>query len=166
MKLLVPLRMPWSDRIWLADRHWLMVAMIGMPPATDASKAIERPSSRARSKSSGPVLGQQGLVGGDDVLAAFQQLEHDRARRLQAADQFATALISGSRSSGEIVGQQPWGRSKPRSFQVAHHDLFDHSVRPAWRAVRSPWSSNSRATPEPTVPNPTMATLVLSMAIL
>ena len=61
MKLLVPLRMPSSDSIWLADRHWLMLAMIGMPPATDASNAIDRPSSRARSNSSGPCSASSAL---------------------------------------------------------------------------------------------------------
>ncbi len=56
--------------IWLADRHWLMLAMIGMPPATDASKAIDRPSCAGRVEQLAAMLGQQRLVGRDDVLAA------------------------------------------------------------------------------------------------
>ena len=36
MKLLVPFRMACSDWIWFADRHWLMLAMMGIPPATEA----------------------------------------------------------------------------------------------------------------------------------
>ena len=87
MKLLVPLRMAWIDSIWLAARHSLMAAMIGMPPATAASKAIERPSLPGPVEQLRPMLGQQGLVGRDDVLAAFQQLEHDRPGRLEPADQ-------------------------------------------------------------------------------
>ena len=54
--------MPSSDSIWLADRHWLMLAMIGMPPATEASNAIDRPSSRARSNSSGPCSASSALL--------------------------------------------------------------------------------------------------------
>ncbi len=61
-KLLVPFKMAVSDRIWLADKHWLMLAMIGIPPATEASKAIERPSSRARSNSSGPCSARRALL--------------------------------------------------------------------------------------------------------
>ena len=33
------------------------------------------------------MLGQQRFVGGDDVFAAFEQLQHDRAFGLQAADE-------------------------------------------------------------------------------
>ncbi len=64
-----------------------MAAMMGMPPPTAASKAIVRPKLRATIEKLPAVLGQHRLVGRDDVLAAFQQLEHDRAVGLQAADQ-------------------------------------------------------------------------------
>ena len=87
MKLLVPLRMPSSDSIWLADRHWLMLAMIGMPPATEASKAIDRPSSRARSNSSGPCSASSALLAVTTSLPLSSSLQHDRPRRLQPADQ-------------------------------------------------------------------------------
>ena len=39
-----------------------MLAMIGIPPATAASKAMLRPSSRARVKSSGPCSASSALL--------------------------------------------------------------------------------------------------------
>ena len=88
MKLQVPLRMPWSDRIWLAARHWARAAMMGMPPATLASKAMARPCLRAASNISAPCCGQQRLVGGDHVLARRQQSQHGLLGPVDAADQF------------------------------------------------------------------------------
>ena len=43
----------------------------------------------------GSMLGQQGLVGGDDIFAAFEQLEHDRAGRFEPADQLGDDLDFG-----------------------------------------------------------------------
>ena len=86
MKLQVPLRMPCSDRIWLAARPCGRAAMIGMPPATLASKAMARPCLRAASKTSAPCCGQQRLVGGDHVLAGRQQVEHRLLGPVDAAD--------------------------------------------------------------------------------
>ena len=40
------------------------------------------------------------------------------------------------------------------------------TLLPAKRAIRSRRSSNNRATPDPTVPNPTMATLATSISTL
>ena len=61
--------------------------MIGMPPATAASNATITPFACAAAKISLPCCGEQRLVGGDDVLAVGDRLEHERARRLDAADQ-------------------------------------------------------------------------------
>jgi hypothetical protein len=141
MKFVVPLRMPSSETIWLAERHWLMLAMIGMPPATAASNAIERPSSRAAVEQLRAMLGQQGLVGGDDVLAAFQQPQHDRPLRLQAADELATTVISGSLiTSSTLSVSTPLRQFAACAglFAIADDGFSSHSVRPAWRAVRSP----------------------------
>ena len=72
------------------------------------------------------VLGQQRLVGRDDVLAAFQQLEHDRPGRLQAADQLSDHLnvrIFGHLP--QVVCQYPSRqRDTANPVHVAIHDLF------------------------------------------
>ena len=72
--------------IWLAVIDWLMQAMMGMPPATAASKAIVRPSVRAREKDVA-VFAQEGLVRGDHVLARLQEGQKDLERRIDAAHQ-------------------------------------------------------------------------------
>ena len=162
----MPLRIAWIDWIWLAVSDWLMAAMIGMPPATAASKAMERPSCRARSNSSGAVLGQQGLVGRDHVLAAFQQLQHDRAIRLHPADQLHHGGdLRVVEHLGQVVGQHARaGASTLRGRVRSGSTTCTNSSRcPACWAMRSPCSSSSRATPEPMVPNPMMATLVVFM---
>ena len=80
----------------------------------------------------------------------------------------ATTLISGLliTSSTRSV-RTPLGRSQSRAFFRLRTTAFSsHSVRPAWRAVRSPWSRSNFATPWPTVPNPMIATLVFSITLL
>ena len=62
--------------------------MIGMPPATAASKASATPASSARLARRSAVLGDQRLVGGDDVLAAGERGLDDIERDpIGAADQ-------------------------------------------------------------------------------
>ena len=63
--------------------------MIGMPPATDASKR-DHHALRVRGREDlGAVMREQRLVRGDHVLAVRDRVEHERARRLDAADQLA-----------------------------------------------------------------------------
>ena len=47
MKLLVPLRMPRIEDMRFPVRHSDIAATIGIPPPIAASKAIDRPASRA-----------------------------------------------------------------------------------------------------------------------
>ena len=128
MKLLVPLRMAWIDSIWLADRHWLMAAMIGMPPATDASKAIERPSSRARSNSSGPCSASRALL----AVTTSLPLSNSSSTIVRAGSSpptsRATAEIFGSpvirfRSSLTTLARQG---DLALLLQVVHHDRPQH----------------------------------------
>ena len=167
MKFVVPLRMPSSDLIWLADRHWLMLAMIGMPPATEASNAIERPSSRARSNSSGPCSASSALF----AVTTSLPLSSSRSMIVRSGSRppisCATTLISGLLiTSSTLSVSTPFGRSQSRAFLRSRTTAFSsHSVRPAWRAVRSPWSSSSFATPCPTVPKPMIATFVFSIEL-
>ncbi len=124
MKLLVPLRMPHSDVIWLADKHWLIFAMIGIPPATDASKAIDRPSDRAVSNNSPPCSASSALL----AVTTSLPLRSSSSTMVRAGSRppisSATTLISGFfvirvRSSVNT----PAGRSTARVLEdVAIHD--------------------------------------------
>jgi hypothetical protein len=87
MKLVVPLMMPAIHSMRLAVRPSRSALMMGMPPATAASKATTTPRSRGRGEDLAAVHGQQRLVGGDHMLAGGDGLEHQRARDAVAADQ-------------------------------------------------------------------------------
>ena len=70
--------------------------MIGMPPATAASKLRATPCFSARRASADAVLGQQRLVGGDDMLAgAERRLDSGLGRPVVAADQLDEHVDAG-----------------------------------------------------------------------
>ena len=79
------------------------------------------------------MLGQKGLVGRDDVFAARQQFEHDRAGRFQSANQMGhdgDFRVAGIRFKSEEI--MPTGRRISAHFlRVAHHDLLQHEPVPA-----------------------------------
>ena len=78
----MPLRMPWTARIAVGGQAFAQALMIGMPPATAASKASATPLRSAAARQLGAVMGQQRLVGGDDVLAAVSAVSiNDRGGR-------------------------------------------------------------------------------------
>ena len=88
-----------------------------------------------------PMLGQQGLVGRDHVLAAFQQLEHDGTGRLQPALQMAhghdvadCAVIRLRSSDKNARGQF----AAARLVQIAHDDFFQPERAAGMAQVRSP----------------------------
>ena len=115
MKLLVPLRMAWIDSIWLAVRHSLMAAMMGMPPATAASKAIERPNFRALSNSSGPCSASRALL----AVITFLPLSNSFSTMVRAGSSPPTnsiaATISGlSVTLARSAVSTPGGRAKFR----------------------------------------------------
>ena len=135
-----------------------MLAMIGIRPPWPSLEG-DRPAQFAGPiEQLRPVFGQQRLVGRHDVLAALQQLQHDRPGRLDAADQLRHDLdlrILGDLR--QVGGQQPFGQIHlaGRGHVPIHHGL--QPQRPAGMPrVRSPWSSSSLATPVPIFPNPTM----------
>ena len=69
-----------------------MLVMIGMPPATEASNAIDRPEFASPIEQLRSMFGQQRLVRRDDVFAAFQHPQHDRSFGLQPADELRDDL--------------------------------------------------------------------------
>ena len=80
-----------------------------------------------------PVLGQQGLVGRDDVLAAFQQLQHDRPGGLQPADQLDRRDDLGlSITLDRSAVSMPGGRAKFRGrFRSGSTTWTSSSLLPA-----------------------------------
>ena len=74
------------------------------------------------------VLGQQGLVRRDHVLAALQQLQHDRPGRLQAADHLHHGgNLRVVQDLRQVVGQHSGGQrdvARPRQVRIDHlHQL-------------------------------------------
>ena len=76
----------------------------------------------------------------------------------------ATAEICGSPVIRfKSLERMPGGRFTARGRLMSRTTTCSSfNCRPTWRAARSPWSSSNRATPEPTVPKPTKATLTCS----
>ena len=64
----MPFKMPNSSWIRLAANPWRRARMMGMPPHTEASKAISTPRGRGQGQQVVTVVGQEGLVGGDHVF--------------------------------------------------------------------------------------------------
>ena len=128
MKLLVPLRMAWIDWIWLAASDWLMAAMMGMPPATAASKAIERPSCRARSNSSGPCSASRALLAVTTSLPLSSSFNMIVRSGSSPPINCTTAAISGLFSTFDrsLVKHARGQRdvSRPRQVRIDHLDQF------------------------------------------
>ncbi len=109
--------------------------MMGMPPATAASKFKATPFFSASRASSVPCLGKQRLVGGDHVLAGPQGRFHSRlGGSILAADQL-DEHVDGR------IGRQPLGFVEPGDIiegsfallvaragaDTSHHDVAaDH----------------------------------------
>ena len=166
MKLLVPLRMAWIDSMVLAERHSVSAEMIGMPPATAASKAIDRPARRAAANSSGPCSASRAL------FAVITSLPLSKSFKTisRAGSTPLTSSITGPISRLPVTCDRsavsrPGGRATLRArFTSGSTTRTSSTTLPAKRAIRSRRSSSSRATPDPTVPNPTMATLATSIS--
>ena len=133
--------------------------MIGMPPATLASKAIGLAVASAGVEDLGAVRGQQRLVGGDDVLAGRQQIEHGPPGPVDAADHLDDDLHRRVVDhAAQIGGEQLPGNARIAGLVRSRTTTRrSSSGRPARAASRSGCSSSSFATPLPTVPQPIRA---------
>ena len=131
MKLVVPLMMPAIHSMRFAVSPSRSALMIGIPPATAASKATTTPLSRAAAKISVPCTRQQRLVGGDHMLAGANRLQHQGAGDAVAADQLDHDVDLGV------------GDHRPR---VAHHArrIAHNGSALAQCPGRPPWRCESR----------------------
>ncbi len=110
------------------------------------------------------MLGQQRLIGRDDIFSGGQKLEHDRAGRLDPADELGDRRDFRIAGDPLQIGRDHAGRQPhvARLCQIANDNLLQYQPPPGPCAARSPWSNSSRATPEPTVPSPTIPILTVS----
>ena len=132
MKLVVPLMMPAIHSMRLAVRPSRSALMIGMPPATAASKATITPFSLRGGEDLVAVHGQQRLVGGDHVLAVGDGLQHQLLGDAVAADQFDDDVDVG-------IGRPPRTHRRPLRTRVADDCLGARRCR-----GRPPWRSRCR----------------------
>ena len=119
MKFDVPLMMPAIHSMLFAVRPSRSALMIGMPPATDASNPTITPLACAAAKMSVPWLRQQRLVRGDDVLAVGDRVEHQRARRIDPADELAHDVDVRMPDDDRRVVRQVHASDSARSFARA-----------------------------------------------
>ena len=104
-----------------------------MPPHTEASKATSTPCGRGRGEQIVAVVGQQGLVGGDHVLAPGDGApSHSPGRRSVPPMSSTTMSISGSsRMSSARVVRRSAGRATGRGrVQVQVRHLLQDQGRP------------------------------------
>ncbi len=114
-----------------------------------------------------PVFTQQGLVGGDDVLARPEGGQHDLAGRIEAAHQLDDDINIRSFGDRQWVGCQSGGgqvnaRDRDRSRTAPR---VTRMSRPERSVMRAACSCRMRATLAPTVPSPTIPTRKASIGL-
>ena len=164
MKLVVPLTMPVTRRIFSPASDSRSGRMSGMPPATDASKSRSTPGALRGLEQLGADVREQLLVGGDDRLARASAVEDERAGRLDAADHLDDDVDGRIGDDRGRVGGEHALRQRDRTVlrDVAHRDPLDPQRRHR-RASRSssPFSAISPTSAPPTLPKPRMPTPML-----
>src|ERR1043165_1295797 len=140
----------------LATRPSRRAAMMGMPPATAASKAMVTWCLAARANSSSPCSASSALLAVTTCLPAFRQATHRSLAAVVPPTRWMTVRISGSfsRTSTRSVTVAPagwWPRSRPgvRVTMVLR-------CRSSPQRSRNNAASRARmsTTPPPTVPQP------------
>ena len=142
MKLVVPLTIPCTRSIRAPASDSCSTRITGTTPATAPSKRSCTPNSPAAAGQLVAVLGEQLLVGCDDVPAGPHRLQHIAARRLDPADQLDDQL--GVVEEVSAKSPLPERDSTP--------DISGR--RPVIRWMRAAWSTTSSAKAPPTVPRP------------
>ena len=100
---MVPLTIPWMRSMWAPASDSESTRTTGTTPATAASKRSCTPCSPAAAKQLLPMLGEQLLVGGDDVAPGAHRAQNVVARGFDAAEQ----LDRRARESSRISSKRP-----------------------------------------------------------
>jgi hypothetical protein len=146
--------------IWLAARLSPRARMIGMPPATAASKQTTRPARRAASNSSNPCAASSALFAVTTCLPAASAASTTSFATVVPPISSTTMCTAGSVTAvRQSVPTAAPGTATSRGFVRSRTTRWRRTrERPPARAVmRSACSVRIRATPVPTVPQPTIA---------
>ncbi len=127
MKLVVPLMIPAIHSMRLAVRPSRSALMIGMPPATAASKATTTPFSRAAAKISVPCTASSALLAVTTCLPAAIASSTSAAGDPGAADQLDHDVDVGPVDQRARVGADLGGAAgdPARAFEVDVDDMGD-----------------------------------------
>jgi hypothetical protein len=164
--LQVPLMMPWIERMRLATRPSRRARMIGMPPATLASKRRWRRCLSGLEKLRAP-LGEERLVGGDDVLAVLQRLLDQVEGVRGAADQFDDDIEAGIGDELAPIGRDEFSGT-PTSRARSARRTATWSTRisvPIRCRSKSLCEARRRQTLAPTVPRPASPTRRMGVVV-
>ena len=134
-----------------------MALTMGMPPATAASKLSATPFFSASAARLGAMMGEQRLVGGDDMLAGARA----RPRRQSFATPSSPPINSTNTSMASLAASRDGSsnhampeRSRPRSLARSPLTAVTSIARPQRCFNAAPFSSSKYNTPAPTVPSP------------
>ena len=136
MKLVVPLMMPASHWIRLAERPSRSALMMGMPPRHGRLEGHHHALLLGGGENLVAMHGQQGLVGGDHVLAVLDGLQDQLLGHAVAADELHHNVDFRIRHHRESVVRQPGGGAGgdlPGQLQVLVRHCGD-ADRPAGAA--------------------------------
>ena len=133
---------------------------MGMPPATEASKASAAWCVFGQPRQLQAVLGEQRLVGGDDRFARAQRgLDAFARRALVAADQFDEQVdVFGTRQLEGVLEPFDAGEIEPGRGRVAGGDAGDGDLRGRCGRRDRRLALRRPTTAAPTVPRPAMPT--------
>src|SRR5688500_1711341 len=162
MKLQVPLMIPAIHSMRFADRPSRIALMIGMPPATEASKATITPLACALAKISVPCLARSALLAVTTCLPASSAFSTSSSALVSPPISSTTMSMSGRVTIDSAEGAISIPSSETlRSFfgSRAAATLMTIS-RPARRAISSRLRRSTSIVPLPTVPRPRSPTCI------
>ena len=144
---------PWMR---LPARPSRRVLMMGMPPATAASKPTATPARRAASKISLPWWAISALLAVTTCLPALMAASTSaRAGSMPPISSATMSICGWWTSSNGSASRCTCPASGPRGRLASFTDAcVTRSGRPARRAISSPLRASSSSVPPPTVPRP------------
>src|SRR5450759_3204749 len=154
-----------TETISLETRQCLSGEMIGMPPPTDASKAMSTPAVAAASMTSWPLAAMSALFAvTTDLPALSAPMTTSRATPTPPMSSM-TMSMSGSAmmaKASSVTRSAGMPSASARSVRLSATRVNSMST-PALRRKSSLWRLKISTTPDPTVPRPMRPTLTVRM---
>src|SRR5690606_13010268 len=162
MKFVVPLMMPASHSIRLAVSPSRMALMMGMPPATAASKATITPCAEAAAKISLPCLASNALFAVTTCLPCAMASSTSSRASVSPPISSTTISTSGSRTSAcASLSTATPSPTRARALATSRTATRLTSMRlPARRAISSALRDSTVQVPPPTTPRPSKPILM------